>query len=226
MSTVPVITIDGPSGAGKGTTAALVARRLGFHLLDSGALYRILAWYAEQKGAALDDVPVLVSLAGQMEICFVAAEEGQHILCDGQDISGLIRTELVAAGASRVASQPLVREVLLQCQRDFAMVPGLIADGRDMGTEVFPDAPLKIFLTASAEERARRRYDQLKNNHPEVTLGGLLTEIKARDERDMQRQTAPLRPAADALLLDSTALSIEQVTDYILAQAAQRGLTG
>jgi len=224
----PVITLDGPSGSGKGTLAGLLANRLGWNLLDSGAIYRLLAYGAGKRGIDLADEAALVELAGQLDVEFVPGQPGQEqvTLLDGEDVTRAIRTEQAGAGASKVAALPAVRAALLDRQRAFRAAPGLIADGRDMGTVVFPDAPLKIFLTASVEERARRRYLQLKEKGEAVNLAGLLDEIRARDERDTQRATAPLKPAEDALLLDSTELSIEQVLDRILGEAATRGLVG
>ena len=226
--TAPVITLDGPSGSGKGTLAGLLANRLGWNLLDSGAIYRLLAHGAGMRGSALADEAALVALAGQRDVQFVPGQPGQEqvTLLDGEDVTRAIRTEQAGAGASRVAALPAVRAALLDRQRAFRAAPGLIADGRDMGTVVFPDAPLKIFLTASVEERARRRYLQLKEKGEAVNLAGLFEEIRARDERDTQRATAPLKPAEDALLLDSTELSIEQVLERILGEAAARGLVG
>lgn len=219
----PVIAIDGPSGSGKGTLASLVARRLGWHLLDSGALYRLLAFAATDRGIDLDDAPALTVLAANLDVRF----EGElRIVLDGEDVGASIRNEQVGAGASRVAVLPTVREALLGRQRAFREAPGLVADGRDMGTVVFPTAPLKIYLTASAEERARRRYMQLKDKVEGVSLASLLDEIRARDERDTQRAVAPLKPASDAIQLDSTELSIEQVLERILSEAAARGLVG
>ena len=224
----PVITIDGPSGSGKGTVAGLLARRLGWNLLDSGALYRLLAFAAGNHGVDLTNEELLKALAAHLDVQFLAAEEGQlqRIILEGDDVSNDIRNEQVGAGASQVAALPAVREALLQRQRAFREAPGLIADGRDMGTVVFPDAPLKIFLTASAEERARRRYLQLKAKGDDVSLSSLLDEIRARDERDTQRSVAPLKPAADAIQLDSTELSIEQVLERILSEVALRDITG
>ena len=217
-----VITIDGPSGSGKGTVAALLAARLGWQLLDSGALYRLLALSAGKHGIALDDEAALQAQAAALDVVFT----GQRIVLEGEDATDAIRNEQVGAGASKVAALPGVRAALLQRQRDFRVAPGLIADGRDMGTVVFPDAPLKVYLTASAEERARRRYLQLKDKVEGVSLPSLLEEIQARDERDMQRAVAPLKPADDAIQLDSTELSIEQVLESILGEAAKRGLAG
>ena len=228
-SLAPVIAIDGPSGSGKGTVCSRLARELGWHLLDSGALYRLLALAAGRHGIALDNEAALETLAANLDVQFVAAQEGLHgqrILLEGEEVGDELRTEQAGAGASRVAVLPGVRSALLQRQRDFRVFPGLIADGRDMGTVVFADAPLKIFLTASAEERARRRYLQLKDKVADVNLTSLLEEIRARDERDTQRAVAPLIPAPDAILLDSTELSIEQVLERILAEVAARDLAG
>lgn len=227
MSTAPIITVDGPGGSGKGTIAALLSRRLGWNLLDSGALYRLLAFAARNHGVDLTNEESLKALAAYLDVQFQAGHEhGQRIVLEGEDVTDFIRTEDIGAGASQVAILPAVREALLQRQKAFREAPGLIADGRDMGTVVFPDAELKIFLTASAEERARRRYLQLKKKGESVTLPGLLEEIRERDERDTQRTVAPLKPADDAIVLDSTNLSIEQVLDHILALAAERDLAG
>jgi cytidylate kinase (EC 2.7.4.14) len=225
-SLAPVITIDGPSGSGKGTVAGLLARELGWHLLDSGALYRLLAFNASNHGVDLTNEELLTKLAAHLDVQFIAAQPGklQQTILEGEDVSQVIRTETVGAGASMVASLPAVRDALLERQRAFREMPGLIADGRDMGTVVFPDAPLKVFLTASAEERARRRYLQLKGKGEDVSLSSLLDEIRARDERDTQRAVAPLKPAADAIQLDSTELSIEQVLQRIRSELAQRDL--
>ena len=224
----PVITIDGPSGSGKGTIAGLLAKRLGWNLLDSGALYRLLAFAAGNHGVDLANEPSLKVLAAHLDVQFIAAADGkpQKIILEGDDVSQAIRNETVAAGASTVAALPTVREALLQRQRAFQEAPGLVADGRDMGTVVFPDSPLKIFLTASAEERARRRYLQLKAKGDDVSLSSLLDEIRARDERDTQRAVAPLKPAADAIQLDSTELSIDQVLERIMSEIALRDIAG
>ena len=224
----PVITIDGPSGSGKGTVAGRLAEHLGWKLLDSGALYRLLAFAAVNHGVALDNEGLLSQLAAHLDVQFVGATDGKsaRIVLEGDDVTQAIRNEDVAAGASKVAALPAVREALLQRQRAFQEFPGLVADGRDMGTVVFPDAPLKVFLTASAEERARRRYLQLKAKGDDVSLPRLLDEIRARDERDTQRAIAPLKPAADAIQLDSTELSIEQVLERIMSEIALRDITG
>ena len=226
MVSAPVITIDGPSGSGKGTVAGILAKRLGWNLLDSGALYRLLAFAAGNHGVALDNEALLEKLAAHLDVQFVGATDGKpaRIILEGDDVTHAIRSEAVAAGASKVAALPAVRDALLQRQRAFQELPGLVADGRDMGTVVFPDAPLKVFLTASAEERARRRYLQLKAKGDDVSLSGLLDEIRARDERDTQRAIAPLKPAADAIQLDSTELSIEQVLERIMSEIALRDI--
>ena len=218
----PVITVDGPSGSGKGTLCALLAKQLGWNLLDSGALYRLLAFAAGNHGIDLTNEEALKQLAAHLDVQFI----DKRIILEGEEVTDAIRNEQVGAGASMVASLPAVREALLQRQRAFQEMPGLVADGRDMGTVVFTDAPLKIFLTASAEERARRRYLQLKAKGDDVNLASLLDEIRARDERDTQRAVAPLKPAADAILLDSTELSIEQVLERILSEVADRDLAG
>ncbi|MCU9951382.1 (d)CMP kinase [Pseudomonas solani] len=226
MSTAaPVIAIDGPGGSGKGTVAGLLAKRLGWNLLDSGALYRLLAFAARNHGVDLTNEESLKVLAAHLDVQFLSNAGGvQRIILEGEDVSDVIRTETVGAGASQVAALPAVRDALLQRQRAFQEAPGLVADGRDMGTVVFPDAPLKIFLTATAEERARRRYLQLKGKGMEVEMASLLNEIIERDERDTQRSVAPLKPAADALILDSTHLSIDEVLERILAAFADLGL--
>jgi len=223
---VPVICIDGPGGSGKGTIAGLLAQRLSWYLLDSGALYRLLALAAQKHGVDLADEAALAKLALNLNIQFIPAQAGQgaDIRLDGESVARAIRTETIGNTASIAAALPAVRSALLKRQRDFCQSPGLIADGRDMGTVVFPDAPLKIFLTASAEERARRRYQQLKQAGVAATLSSLLDEIQQRDKRDSERAIAPLKPAADAIQLDSTLLTIEQVLEHILALVASRNL--
>jgi len=205
---VPVITIDGPSGSGKGTISRMLARELGFHFLDSGALYRLLAFAAQRRGIALDDESALAALSGELDIRFPADGEGDRVLLEGEDVGDAIRTEAAGSGASRVAVLPAVREALLDRQRRFRLVPGLVADGRDMGTVVFPDADAKIFLTASAEERARRRCKQLNEKRISVKFEDVLADIQVRDERDASRSVAPLQPAKDADLLDTSELDI------------------
>jgi cytidylate kinase len=220
---IPVVTIDGPSGSGKGTVSRLLARRSGWHLLDSGALYRLVAIAGTLAGAAAEDVEAHARLAQRMRVDFSSDAQGEErVLLDGREIGDLLRTEAAGAGASRVAAWPPVRQALLERQRAFALPPGLIADGRDMGSVVFPRAELKIFLTASSEERARRRYKQLKDKDSNVTLAALSLEIAERDRRDMTRSAAPLVPAADAIVLDSTALDAAEVTDEIYAHGRSR----
>jgi len=205
---VPVITIDGPSGSGKGTVSRMLARELGFHFLDSGALYRLLALAANRRGVPLDDEVGLARLCGELDIRFPADGAADVVLLDGEDVTPEIRTEAAGSGASRVAALPAVRAALLKRQRDFRAAPGLVADGRDMGTVVFPDAQAKFFLTASAEERAERRYKQLKEMGIESVFEDILADIRARDERDAGRSVAPLRAAEDADQVDTTELDI------------------
>ncbi|MEY4589025.1 MAG: hypothetical protein RL497_1101 [Pseudomonadota bacterium] len=211
---VPVITIDGPSGAGKGTLSRLLADALGFSILDSGALYRLTALAAAQQGVDFADQQGLASLARALDIEFQLLNGQVSIVLSGQEVTQLIRTEAVGMGASRVAAVPEVRDALLARQRDFRQPPGLVADGRDMGTVVFPDAPLKIFLTASAAVRAQRRYLQLQQQGVLADVAKITADIEQRDLQDAQRAVAPLKPALDAHVLDSTSLSI----DAVLAQ--------
>ncbi len=225
MSEPPVITVDGPSGSGKGTLAAALAERLGWHYLDSGALYRIVAWAAIARGLSLEDAAELAAMAGRLGIEFVPAPGGPRILVDGTDRSDEIRTETVSAGASRVAILVAVRQAVLEMQRRFRRPPGLVTDGRDMGTVVFPDAALKIFLEASVEERARRRYNQLKDKGFSGSLRDLLISIAERDQRDRTREVSPLVPADDAVVLDGTELSAERVLDAAWDLTIQRRLS-
>ena len=222
----PVITIDGPSGTGKGTLAVRLKQRLGWHLLDSGALYRSLGLAAVNKSIPLNDEEKLADLAGDLALSFEPGADGVEVYLDGGNISAEIRTEQVGAYASQVAAFPLVRQMLLARQRAFRQAPGLIADGRDMGTVVFPDAEIKIFLTASAEERAKRRYKQLKQKGISVTLARLLEDICDRDRRDEQRSVSPLRPAPDAIVLDTTTIEIDAVEKKVMALIHKRGIVG
>jgi cytidylate kinase len=220
---VPVIAIDGPSGSGKGTISRLVAARLGWHLLDSGALYRLVALAGQRRGLAPDDEAGHARVARELDATFGTGPDGsERIWLEGQEVSSQIRTEEAGAGASRVAAMPSVRAGLLERQRAFAQPPGLVADGRDMGTVVFPSAQLKIFLTASPEERARRRYNQLKEKGLSANLAALSLEIAERDRRDASRAVAPLKPADDAIIVDSTLMSIDAVVARVLELAAAR----
>ncbi len=223
---VPVVTLDGPGGAGKGTISYLLARELGWHLLDSGAMYRVLALAALNHGLSLEDEKSLGQLAEVLDVEFRPAADSPvcEVFLEGQNVSNDIRTEAAGNNASIVAALPAVRAGLLARQKAFQSEPGLIADGRDMGTVVFPLAPVKIFLTASAEERASRRYKQLKEKGFDVSLRDLLYEIKERDDRDANRSVSPLKPADDAILLDSTELAIEKVFEQVLEAIADKGL--
>ena len=223
---VPVITVDGPGGAGKGTLCFSLARYLGWHLLDSGALYRVAAHAAALAGADLADENAVSALAAALDVDFEPAAEGlTRVLLAGEDISAAIRTEACGAAASRVAAMTSVRDALRQRQRSLALAPGLVADGRDMGTVVFPAAPLKIYLTASAGARARRRRAQLLARGESATLAHLLEAIEIRDARDRNRQASPLAPAEDALLIDSTDISAQVVFDTVVNEARHRQLT-
>ncbi len=211
-----LITIDGPSGAGKGTVSQLIARQLGWQFLDSGAMYRLCGLACLKQSIAVDDVEAVSELAKNLEIEFKLTNNGLETLLDGEEVSSELRTEDTAAAASKVAPIQAVRDALLERQRAFASEEGLVADGRDMGTIVFTDAPVKIYLTASAEERANRRYKQLTEAGNSVSLRAILEDIQARDERDMNREVAPLKPADDAHVIDSTELSIDAVVEKIL----------
>lgn len=211
-TSAPVITIDGPTASGKGTIAARVAEYLGWQVLDSGALYRLTALGVLRSACNADDIERVAEIARKLDVRF----HGDSILFQGEDVSGAIREEKVGNLASRVAAYPPVREALLQRQRDFRCLPGLVADGRDMGTVVFPDAPLKIFLVASAEARAERRYKQLKEKGFPVKLDDLLEDMHARDARDSNRASAPLVAAADAITIDSSSLNIDQTVQAVL----------
>lgn len=223
---IPIITIDGPSGSGKGTICQLLATKLGFHYLDSGALYRLLALAAKRHRVALDNIESLAVLAGHMDISFNMNKDGtpSKVLLEGEDVSLLIRNESVGSDASLVAAHPEVRAALLQRQRAFAVEPGLVADGRDMGTVVFPDADAKIFLTASPEERAERRYKQLIDKGENVSLAALVEQVQKRDERDMNRRVSPLVPAENAVVLDSSQMTIDEVLHSGLEIAIKNGI--
>ena len=221
-SHVPVIAIDGPSGSGKGTIARNVASRLGWHLLDSGVLYRLVALAATGQGMLLDDADKLAELARNLDVQFGSDDSGgEQIWLGGSVVTNEVRTEECGKGASTVAPLQPVRTALLALQRGFRRMPGLVADGRDMGTQVFPDAGLKVYLTASAEERANRRHKQLKGKGIDVSLAALSRDIEDRDRRDSERSVAPLRPAEDARILDSSGTSIDAVTEMVLDWASE-----
>lgn len=215
---MPVITVDGPSGSGKGTVCRLLADKLGWDVLDSGAIYRVLSLAALHHQIALDNEEGLVPLAANLDVQFLVDSQTNagKVILEGEDVTTTIRNEEVGAAASKVAALPRVREALLRRQRAFRTENGLIADGRDMGTVVFQDAPLKIYLTASAEERARRRFVELNERGHDVTLSGLLQDIQARDERDMNRAVAPLVPAEDAIEIDTSEFNAQQVFDKVI----------
>jgi len=215
---ISVITIDGPSGSGKGSIAQRVAKHLGYHLLDSGALYRLTALSASKHSVAMSDEPRLAQLAADLDVQFVAQAEGEaKVMLAGEEVTLDIRSEKCGMNASKIAALSSVRAALLQRQRDFCQAPGLVADGRDMGSVVFPEAVLKVFLTASARERGNRRFLQLKARGIDVSLRGLVKDIEERDARDINRAVAPLRPADDAILLDSTSMSIDAVEAKLLS---------
>ncbi|KAA1192436.1 (d)CMP kinase [Pseudohalioglobus sediminis] len=225
MQAAPVITVDGPSGAGKGTISHMLAATLGWHLLDSGALYRVTGQACLIEGVSWDDHAAVTDIARHLDVTFTAAESGEILVAyKGRDVSAAIRTEEGGRGASKVAAIPEVRQALLARQRDFCRAPGLVADGRDMGTVVFPDAPVKFFLTASAEERAERRYKQLISKGESVSLARLLDDIRERDARDSSRKVAPLVPAEDAIVIDSSGQGIEQVFDLVMQKVTEKGL--
>ena len=217
MIDIPVLTIDGPSGSGKGTVAQLMAKDLGWHYLDSGALYRVLAQASIKHGVELGDESSISTLAKNLDVVFLVKNGELEVLLEGLNVTTLIRSEQAGNAASKVAALPLVRSALLERQRDFRQLPGLVTDGRDMGTVVFPDASYKIFLNASAEVRAQRRHKQLKEKGIESNIPDLIDKISERDERDRKRTVAPLRPATDAIQLDSTSLGIENVFDRVRA---------
>tara|TARA_B100000446_G_C10537134_1_gene335732 strand:+ start:490 stop:1212 length:723 start_codon:yes stop_codon:yes gene_type:complete len=224
--TGPVITVDGPSGAGKGTLCQMLAAKLNWALLDSGALYRVTALAAKQHAVALDNEAGLEAIAAYLDVQFQVSTEqaGVQVILEGTDVTSNLRTEETGAIASQVAAVNAVRTALLDRQRAFQQMPGLIADGRDMGTVVFPDAELKIYLTASAEERGERRYKQLLESGNNASLAAIIEDIRARDDRDMNRTVAPLKPADDAIVIDSTSMSIEAVFDQVQQAAKKVGL--
>ncbi len=219
MTDAPVITVDGPSGSGKGTISRLLANHLGWNFLDSGALYRLVALDALNNDIGLSDESMIADHARQIDVRFVSQNpmDEPSIMLNNEDVTADIRTESCGNAASKVAALPRVREALLQRQRDFQQSPGLIADGRDMGTTVFPEAKLKIFLTASAEERAKRRHKQLKEKGIDVSLSALVKDIAERDERDGSRETSPLKPAKEAVIVDTSIMSIDTVMDKLLS---------
>ena len=224
MNNAPIITIDGPSGSGKGTLCKLLADRLGYHLLDSGALYRLVALAAEHHGVSAENELAVADIAACLDVQFKAQGDGVQVVLEGEDVSLAIRTETCGMNASKVASLTLVRKALQERQRAFAELPGLVADGRDMGTVIFPDAPVKVFLTASAKERADRRYKQLKSKGLSASLWDILMNIQQRDELDENRAIAPLKPAEDALVIDCTHMSILDVEQKILTFIHSKGI--
>jgi cytidylate kinase len=222
---VPIITVDGPSGSGKGTICQRLAQQMQWHLLDSGALYRLTALAARHHGISMEDEESIKVVAAHLDVQFLTSHTtAMKIVLEGEEVTDAIRTEKIGLEASVVASMPTVRQALLQRQRDFAATPGLIADGRDMGTVVFPEACLKVYLDASAEERASRRYKQLISKGVSASLEDILADIIARDERDMNRSVSPLKPAPDAVILDTTQMTIEEVLEVVLDEAKHKGL--
>jgi cytidylate kinase len=217
VSLIPVLTIDGPSGVGKGTVARIMAQKLGWHLLDSGAIYRAFALAVDARNTDVTDESALEEVANNLDLAFKteAGSELVSVYLDGQDVSKVLRTEQTGEMASKIASIGVVRAALLKRQQAFAKAPGLVADGRDMGTVVFADAPFKVFLTASAQERANRRLNQLQNQGSEGIISQILAEVVARDERDSSRKHSPLKPAKDALIIDTTELSIDEVITQV-----------
>lgn len=222
--TVPVVTIDGPSGAGKGTISQSLAKQLGWYFLDSGAMYRLCGLACLKQGIPFEDEAAVAKVAQSLDIAFKVVDGGLETWLNGEEVTAELRTEQGGAAASKVAAINAVREALKARQRAFAQMPGLIADGRDMGTVIFPDAPLKIYLTATAEERAARRFKQLQGAGETVNLAAILGDIQARDDRDMNRAVAPLKAADDAITIDSTDMSIEAVFDAILQLIKARNL--
>ena len=226
LSHIPVVTIDGPSGSGKGALTALLAKWTGFHVLDSGVLYRLVGLAARKASVRLDDEQALGSIAENLDVSFVPddVDDDWQVYLSGERVSERIRTDKAGVDASMVSQFPQVRAALIGRQRAFQQLPGLLADGRDMGTVVFPDAALKIFLTASAEERATRRYKQLKNKGMDVNFAGLLESIRARDERDSLRSVAPLVPADDAVVIDSSSMTLDEVVREAQSLMVDRSL--
>jgi cytidylate kinase len=222
---IPIVTIDGPSGSGKGTISRLMHKELGWHYLDSGALYRILAFSAESKGMSFVEEAALAELAKSLQIQFIEIPNSEHIgvYLDQHEITTQIRTEEMGEKASKVAAFPSVREALVMRQRAFLQPPGLIADGRDMGTVIFPEADLKIFLEASLEERAERRFNQLKKSGVHANLQSLFSELSQRDARDRQRVVCPLKPAQDAVIVDTTGMPIEEVLSVVRREFREKG---
>ncbi|GAA5161254.1 (d)CMP kinase [Viridibacterium curvum] len=218
---VPVLAIDGPTASGKGTVASRVATRLGWHFLDSGSIYRLVSMQALTEGVPFDDAERLVVIARQLNVAF----EGEEVRLHGEDVKEALRREEVGNGASKLAAIPAVREALLTRQKDFRQAPGLVADGRDMGTVVFPDAFLKIFLTASPEARAERRHKQLIDKGLSANLERLVLDLRERDARDMNRAVAPLKPSADAVLLDTTSMTADQAVEFVLDRLRERGVS-
>ncbi|MEO1939467.1 (d)CMP kinase [Candidatus Thioglobus sp.] len=217
MSLIPVLAIDGPSGVGKGTVARIMAQKLGWHLLDSGAIYRAFALAVDARNIDVTDESALVEVANNLDLAFKTETDSElvSVYLDGQDVSKVLRTEQTGEMASKIASIGVVRAALLKRQQAFAKAPGLVADGRDMGTVVFADAPFKVFLTASAQERANRRLKQLQNQGSEGIISQILADVVARDERDSSRKHSPLKPAKDALIIDTTELSIDEVITQV-----------
>ena len=223
-NSIPVITIDGPSGTGKGTVSGNLVQWLHWHFLDSGALYRVLALAAKYRGMGLEDTAALAEIANHLDVEFTPPGPGKEVsVClDGKCVDGELRTEACGNDASKIAAYPAVRAGLLSRQRQFRQAPGLIADGRDMGTVVFPDAAVKIFLTASAEERAMRRYKQLKQKGFDVNLPQLSADIAERDARDSERTISPLKPADDAVVIDTTSIDIRAVVEKVASLVKQK----
>jgi len=221
MNNVPVVCLDGPSGVGKGTICLLVAKELGWHILDSGSLYRLTALKVSREHAMPDENSI-ATLAQALQVDYREGGAGLEIYLDNEEVSQLIRSEETGVLASQIAAMPAVRQALLGRQRAFLQPPGLVADGRDMGTVVFPDAPLKIYLTATAEERANRRYKQLKEKGIDVNLQNLTEDLQHRDQRDMNRATAPLKPAEDAIIIDTTQYRIDEVSSMVMTWVKKR----